>query len=77
MGSFSENDKAQMRKAQLNKCARCLKELEENEGEAHSIFRSHSYPFNGILLCNTCHQKNYSYGIPPLRIGDQHHQLID
>lgn len=76
MGSFSINEKNMMRKAQRNRCARCLNELGENEGEAHEVFQDNVYGLQGILLCNNCHKPNYSYGIPPLRIGNSLNQLM-
>ena len=69
MESFSENDKNLMRSAQFNRCAMCRKELEDEEGEAHTIYRSHVYRLNGVLLCKDCHKTNYSYGRPPLKVG--------
>ena len=76
MESFSEEDKNLMRTAQFNRCAMCRKELEDNEGEAHAIHRSHVYWLNGVLLCKDCHKPNYSYGRPPLKVGDPLNPLI-
>ena len=76
MAHFSANEITMMRKVQSNKCARCLSELGENEGEAHEIFRDNNYKLNGVLLCENCHKPRHSYMIPPLRIGDPLNLLI-
>ena len=69
MKHFSEQDRKIMRDAQFNRCAWCHKEMDDDEGEAHEIFRSKVYKLNGVLLCKACNNRNVSYR-PPLKVGD-------